>query len=392
MVNASRSARASALPFALGLVIFCIVLARVPASGSVPAEEEVDERGRARLPAVQLAGPFQYPWSIAFLPDHSILVTEKPGWLQLIRPGAAPVPVTGVPTVLHEGQGGLLDVAVDPDFPGNEIVYLSYLHGSQELSSVRVLRARFDQSSTALVDQQVIFESTPAASTEQLGGRIAVTRDGHLFLTLGARWQAKRAQDLSHDAGKIIRIRTDGSVPEDNPFVGVSGARPEIWSYGHRNPQGLAFDATGRLWAHEHGPWGGDELNLILPGRNYGWPVITYGLTYSGEQIGEGTEKHGMEQPIYHWSPAIAPSGLAVQVVDATTLFWIGALVDQSLVMLELTDNRNIGERRWLEKELGRIRDVRVGPDSSLYVIVDDAQGSLYRLQTEIEQARASRP
>ena len=386
MASAARRARTSALSV-LALIIFCIVLAGVPASVNVPAAEGVEEGDRLRLPAVQIAGPFQYPWSIAFLPDHSILVTEKLGRLQLIRPGADPMSVTGLPAVLHKGHGGLLDVAVDPAYPENGILYLSYLHGSEELSSVRVLRARLDRSSNALLDQQVIFESIPSASTEQLGGRIAITRDGHLFLTLGARWQAKRAQDLSDDAGKIIRIRTDGSVPEDNPFVAVSGVRPEIWSYGHRNPQGLAFDAAGRLWSHEHGPLGGDELNLIHSGRNYGWPVITYGLTYSGDKIGEGTEKEGMEQPIRYWSPAIAPSGLAVQIAGATTLIWIGALADQSLVMLELVDDRIIRERRWLQKELGRIRDVRVGPDSSLYIIVDDAQGGLYRLLTRMEQA-----
>jgi glucose/arabinose dehydrogenase len=253
------------------------------------------------MAAVRLAGPFEQPWSIAFLPDHSILVTEKPGRLQLIRPGADPLPVTGVPAVLHKGQGGLLDVAVDPAFSENGIVYLSYLHGSDALSVVRVLRAKLDQASNALMDQWVIFESTPSARTEILGGRIAVTSDGHLFLTLGVRWQEQRAQDLSDDAGKIIRIRADGSVPGDNPFVSVPGARPEIWSYGHRNPQGLTFDAKARLWSHEHGPRGGDEFNLIVAGRNYGWPVITYGLSYSGERIGEGTEKEGMEQPISHW-------------------------------------------------------------------------------------------
>jgi aldose sugar dehydrogenase len=234
MASAGRCAGTSALSV-LPLVIFCIVLAGVPASVSVPAAEDADEGDRLRLPAVQLAGPFQYPWSITFLPDQSILLTEKVGRLQLIRPGAGPVSVTGLPGVLDKGHGGLLDVAVDPAFrEDGMILYLSYLHGSEELCSVRVLSARLDQSSNALVDQLVIFESIPSASTEQLGGRIAITRDGNLFLTLGARWQAKRAQDLSDDAGKIIRIRTDGSVPGDNPFVAVSGARPEIWSYGHR--------------------------------------------------------------------------------------------------------------------------------------------------------------
>jgi len=374
------------------MLLPCIALAATPPAG-IPAANDANEPDRSELAAVPLAGSFEYPWSIAFLPDDSILVTEKPGRLQLIAPGGAPLPVTGVPVVLHHGQGGLLDVAVDPAFSQNGTIYLSYAHGSRELASIRVLKAKIDQTNNALVDQKVIFESTASASAEQLGGRIAVTNDGYLFLTLGARWQAQRAQDLADDAGKIIRLRTDGTVPEDNPFVGVPGARPDVWSYGHRNPQGLALDAQGRLWSHEHGPLGGDELNLILPGRNYGWPVISHGLTYSGERIGEGTEKEGMEQPISHWSPALAPSGFAVQTVGGTTLIWIGALADQSLVMLELdAQMRVIDERRWLRKALGRIRDVRIGPEGSLYVIVDDAQGRLFRLDATVEQAGRGRP
>jgi glucose/arabinose dehydrogenase len=249
------------------------------------------------------------------------------------------------------------------------------------------MSAKLGRSGKKLVEQKVIFESTPATSTKQVGGRIAFM-DGHLFLTLGYRGQPERAQDLSHHAGSIIRIRTDGSVPQDNPFVSVPDARPEIWTYGHRNPQGLAFDTrTGQLWSHEHGPLGGDELNLIVAGRNYGWPVITHGLDYSGEPIGEGTAKEGMEQPVHYWTPGIAPSGLAVETVGGTTVFWIGALVGQSLVRLDMEDGRIVREERLLRNELGRIRDVRIGPDGLLYVITDDPEGTFYRLEPAVEQA-----
>jgi glucose/arabinose dehydrogenase len=220
------------------------------------------------------------------------------------------------------------------------------------------------------------------------GGRLVVTKDGHLYLTVGDRWQHRHAQDLSNHEGKIVRIRTDGSIPSDNPFASVAGAKPEIWSYGHRNQLGLAQDGTGRLWSHENGPRGGDEVNLILPGRNYGWPVISHGVHYSGEPVGEGTEKEGMEQPIHHWSPSIAPSGLALEGSGRRMIFWIGALAAQSLVRLEVEDGRVVGEQRLLEGVLGRIRDVRIGPDGILYVVTDDPEGALYRLDPVVEQAR----
>lgn len=341
---------------------------------------------------VQIAGPFEFPWSIAFLPDGSMLVTERAGRLQLVAPGAAAREVTGVPAVLYQGTAGLLDVAVDPSFAKNGVIYLSYVHGTEASSTLRVLKAKLNSSRKALVKGRVIFESTAAPAVEQYGGRMVVTPDGYLFLTIGDRWEAERAQDLSDHAGSIIRIRTDGSIPTDNPFVSVAGAKPEIWTYGHRNPQGLAFDPrTGQLWSHEHGPLGGDELNLILPGRNYGWPVITHGLDYSGEPMGEGATKEGMEQPVHHWVPGIAPSGLALEEAGGSTIFWIGALAGQSLIRLEMRGDRLLGEQRLLQDVLGRIRDVRMGPDGFLYVLTDDPEGALYRLDPVIEQAgRAS--
>ena len=315
--------------------------------------------------AVRIAGPFEFPSSIAFLPGASMLVAERPGRLYIVQPGSATRHLSGIPPVLYAGHAGLLDISLDPAFATNAIVYLSYAHGTEEASVVRVTRAHLDLQNGTLTDPQMIFESAPPATRPQLmGGRIALTPDGHLFLTLGDRREAWRAQNFSDHAGSIIRIRTDGSVPEDNPFVFDPRVRPEIWSYGHRNPQGLAFDhLTGRLWSHEHGPKGGDELNLIVRGGNYGWPVISHGIDYSGAPIGEGTAKEGMQQPLRQWTPAIAPSGLALEATAAGAALWISTLVGQSLMRLELDDHgRIVGERHLLKDALGRIRGRPCGP------------------------------
>jgi glucose/arabinose dehydrogenase len=343
----------------------------------------------APLLTVPVAGPFDMPWSVAFLPDGAFLVTERLGRLQLVRPGAEARPVSGVPVVLTVGQGGLLDVAVDLDFATNNIVYLSYLSGSEDASTIRVLRAKLSGSSETLTEQKVIFESSPGARPELLGGRIALAPGGYLFLTLGDRWARDLAQDRTDDAGSIIRIRTDGSIPDDNPFRWLSGARPEIWSYGHRNPQGLAFNArTGRLWSDEHGPQGGDELNLIVRGRNYGWPVITYGVDYSGFPIGVGTDQPGMEQPVHYWAPvSIAPSGLAVEGDLSHESLWISALAGEMLVRLSFGDDCTVREEHFLKNRLGRLRDVGIDPSGTLYVLTDGADGMLYRLDPATDDA-----
>lgn len=344
--------------------------------------------GIAGFSAVEVAGPFEYPWSFAFLPDRSILVTERPGRLQLIAPGLTPREVTGLPPIFSSNHAGLLDVAIDPGFPENRIVYLSYAHESAAGFTMRVLRAKLDHN-RALIDHRIIFESHLAANSDtQLGGRIAVTDDGHLFLSLGDGWKAELAQDLSVHDGSIIRILTDGSIPEDNPFLSVARARPEVWSYGHRNPQGLAIDPeTGLLWSHEHGPMGGDELNLIIGGRNYGWPIVTYGLDYSGKPIGEGTAKDGMQQPIHYWTPAIAPSGLSIQNNKDITIFWIGALAGQSLIRLEMQNGQIVHEQRFFKGEVGRIRDVRTDSGGALYFITDSPEGRLFRLEPAVGEA-----
>jgi aldose sugar dehydrogenase len=323
------------------------------------------------------------------VPPGSLLLTERVGRLQHIRPDGRAREIQGLPPIFTSGLAGLLDVAVDPDFARNRLVYLSYVHGREKGSSLRVMRARLSRDHARLIAGKVIFESSAAEKDEQYGGRLAVTRDGHLFLTIGDRWEQDRAQRLDDHLGTIIRIRTDGSVPTDNPFHGRNDAKPEIWSYGHRVSQGLAFDEErGDLYAVEHGPMGGDELNLIRPGRNYGWPVITHGLGYDGKPIGEGKVKEGMEQPVHVFSepPAQAPSGLAVDGAGARPILWVGTLAGQALLRLD-RNAEGWRETKLLHEELGRIRDVRIGPDGLVYLITDAAEGALYRLDPVVEQA-----
>lgn len=388
-----RSRMLLALPIAGSLIG---ALWALPAGARLGTEVAPDETDTSEvtdtspeLTPVPVAGPFEFPWSIGFLPDGAILVTEKPGRLQLIRAGSAMQEVGGVPLVLSGAHAGLLDVAVDLDFARTGTLYLSYAHGTEIASTIRVLKARLDLPAHALVDQQVIFESDPPAeSLEQLGGRIALTSDGHLLLTLGDRWEGKRAQDLSDHAGSIIRIRLDGTVPEDNPFFSVAGAKREIWTYGHRNPQGLAIEPmTGQVWSLEHGPQGGDELNRIEAGLNYGWPVISFGLDYGGSPIGVGHAAPGMEQPVHQWALLpIAPSGLTVVREGDRLEVWVGSLAGEMVVQLTVEQGQVRRERHLFAGELGRVRDIRRGPDDLLYVITDDPAGWLYQLQPTTER------
>lgn len=377
----------TAMLSAAGLLLATCATARVADHGA-PEETETE------FEAARIAGPFEFPWSLAFLPGDAILVTERPGRLQLVSPNGVTREIAGLPAIQNAGLAGLLDVAIDPDFAGNRVVYISFTAGEKEAPTLRVLRAQLDLALYKLTRRRVIFETAELpVQAEHYGGRIAVTRDGMLFLSLGDRGVSHDAQDLSRYIGKIIRIRADGSVPHDNPFVSVAGARPEIWSYGHRNPQGLAYEEdAGRLWSHEHGPMGGDELNLILPGRNYGWPVITHGIGYDGKPVGEGiAKKEGMEQPFHPFEEAVAPSGLAIERAGGVTVFWIGTLAGQSLFRLEAERGEVIRQLRLLRGEVGRIRDVRIGPDGLLYVTTDDSEGALYRLDPAREQAGAHR-
>jgi glucose/arabinose dehydrogenase len=359
---------------------------------SLAAEPEAPvfstEAGDFRL--VTVAEGLEHPWSLAFLPDGRALVTERPGRLRILgTDGQLSAPVDGVPEVHAINQGGLLDVAVDPDFADTRWIYLSYAEPlGEKTNGTTVARARLRES--ALREIEVIFRQVPAVeSGGHFGGRLVFARDGRLFVTLGER-QAKPfselAQDLTTHFGKVVRIERDGRVPADNPFVGRAGVLPETWSLGHRNPQGAALHPlTGELWLTEHGPRGGDEVNVARAGRNYGWPVITYGLAYSGAKIGEGARKTGLEQPLWYWLPSIAPSGLAFYTSERVSAWtgnlFAGALRGALVSRLVLDGDRVIHEERLFEGLQARIRDVRQGPDGLLYLLTDAPAGRILRVE-----------
>jgi glucose/arabinose dehydrogenase len=341
---------------------------------------------QAAFELITVASGLEHPWGMAFLPDESILVTERAGRLRMVQGGQLVLePIAGVPPVYASGQGGLLDVALDPAFAANRVIYLSYAAEGDGGNSTRVARARLGDG--RLKDLEVIFTAEPLVrSSKHFGSRLAFDREGYLLITVGERGQGDRAQDLGDHNGTVIRLHPDRSVPADNPFVGTEGARPEIFSYGHRNAQGLAIHPeTGVPWLHEHGARGGDEVNVVRPGVNYGWPVITYGIDYSGAPIGEGTHKEGMAQPIHYWVPSIAPSGMAFYDGDAFPEWqgdlFVGALRSELLARLELDGEQVVAEERLLEGAIGRIRDVEVGPDGYLYLLTDESDGGLYRLE-----------
>jgi glucose/arabinose dehydrogenase len=355
-------------------------------ASAAPPPDRVFETEQARFRVVEVAGGLENPWGMAFLPDGRLLVTERSGRLRMVRDGALEAaPITGLPAIYVAGQGGLLDVIVDPSFADNRLIYLSYAHVDERGTTTRVMRARLEGST--LSQQQVIFSGEPPSPGRgHFGSRLAIGADGYLYVTMGERMEKPRAQRLDDDGGKVLRIATDGSVPADNPFVGDEAARPEIWSYGHRNPQGLAFrPGTDQLWEQEHGAQGGDEINLVRKGANYGWPVITHGIDYDGSTIGEGSAKPGMEQPVHYWVPSIAPSGMAFYDGAAFPEWqgdlFVGALKSRLLSRLEMDGDRIVAEERMLEGDLGRVRDVEVGPDGFLYLATDQDPGSIFRLE-----------
>ncbi len=331
----------------------------------------------------------EHPWSLAFLPDGRMLVTERRGRLRLVAADGTldPQPVTGLPdAVSPNGQGGLHDVVLHPDFARNRLVYLAYAGEGEGGHGTELARGRLEGH--RLVDTEVLFRALPKSrGGRHFGGRIVFDGRGHVFLTLGDRGDQDRAQRLDDHAGSVIRLNDDGSVPADNPFVNTPGARPEIYSYGNRNVQGAALHpVTGELWAHEHGPQGGDEVNVIRAGVNYGWPVITYGVNYGlGTSIGEGTHKAGMAQPLHYWDPSIAPSGMAFYTGDRFPRWQghllVGALKYRLLARLEFDGERLVHEERLLDGAIGRIRHVQVGPDGLVYLLTDHGDGVIARLE-----------
>ena len=382
--------------------LLALILATVPA---VVGQSPVFQSEHHAYRVVTVVEGLEGPWSMAFLPGGDMLITERPGRLRILRDGVLqPEPIPGVPAVRYEGQGGLLEVALHPDFESNRLIYLSFakpnVDGSQ--GTTAVVRGRFD--GTQLTQREEIFVARAWSSGgSHYGSRLAFNEENFLFITIGERGgrpdpanlAAWPSQNLSSHNGTIVRLHDDGRVPADNPFVGRTDALPEIWSYGHRNPQGLAIDReTGDLWATEHGPQGGDELNLVLPGRNYGWPVIGYGVQYGGDPIHSATQREGMEQSLQYWRPSIATSGLMLYTGDRFPEWhgqlFAGGLSGQQLHRLPIVGGAKgyqVGrmERRPLLFGLGRIRDIRQGPDGNIYVAIDNSRGgeatSILRLE-----------
>ncbi len=360
--------------------LLCLVL-----SASLAAQERRPSEKHDFVVEV-ITDELVYPWGMAFLPGGDFLVTERPGRLNRVSPSGQVRPVDGAPRVATAGQGGLLDVALDPDFPDNERIYLCYAAGGIAGAGTELAAATLDGD--ALRDLETLFVAEPKVhGGRHFGCRIAFDEAGHLYLALGERDKRALAQDLSSHHGGVMRLNRDGSVPADNPFVGRDDARAEIFTYGNRNPQGMArHPDTGAIWELEHGPQGGDEVNVLVPGGNYGWPVVSYGGEYgSGRPIGEGETKPGIEDAVHYWNPSIAPSGLAFYRGDAfpewNGSLFVGALKYRLLSRLELDGERVVAEERLLEGELGRIRDVRVGPDGYVYLLTDNSPGMLARLR-----------
>ena len=361
-------------------LITALLLPALAAAQDIRSEEHAFRIAR-------LVQELDHPWSVAFLPDGRMLVTERPGRLRVVSGGKLdPQPIAGLPEVVAQGQGGLFDIVLHPRFSENSLVYFSYNGRGPGGSGTELARAKL--VGTRLENVQVLFRQDPKGrSGLHFGGRIVFDRQGFVYLTLGERGEMQRAQRTDDHAGSVIRLHDDGRVPADNPFVGRAGWKPEKFDLGHRNQQGAALHPqTGLLWTHEHGPQGGDEINVIRPGLNHGWPVITYGVNYViGTKIGEGTAKEGMTQPLYYWVPSIAPSGMAFYTGDRFPKWkndlFVGALKDRMLVRLKLDGEKVVKEERLLQGVLGRIRDVRVGPDGLIYLLTDESPGVLARLE-----------
>lgn len=359
---------------------------------AVPAVAQTVQSEKHAFRVVTLTKGLDHPWSIAFLPDGRMLVTERAGKLRIINKDFRldPKPVEGLPEIAAHGQGGLLDVVLHPQYADNGWIYMAYSAPDKDAKAGGwgTALARAKLNGHRLTDLQVLFSMEPKTRAGQhFGGRVVFDGKGHVYLTLGDRGDKERAQKLDDHAGSVIRLHDDGRIPADNPFVKNKNAKPEKFTIGNRNMQGAALHPqTGELWTQEHGPQGGDEVNVMRPGRNYGWPVITYGVNYGfGTKIGEGNAKPGMEQPLHYWVPSIAPSGMAFYTGDQfpnwKNNILIGALKDEMLVRLELDGEKIVREERLIKGMIGRIRDVRVGPDGYVYLLTDERDGVLARLE-----------
>jgi len=387
-------------PFLLAILLLVLGVAAIPSIDwgfyaprlytavsqplAVDAPPHRESSGGVDFTATAITDQLKMPWSFAFMPGGDILLTERGGALQRLNPDSGTLtPVAGVPEVFYEGQGGLLDVALHPDFATHPWVYLTYSAPMGEgRSTTRLARALLKED--ALHNWQLLYTAEPAQNTKIHYGSRLLFADGYLYMTMGERGQRDLAQQLDNDLGKVLRFHPDGSIPTDNPFAQAAGARPAIYSLGHRNPQGLArHPVTGELWVTEHGPQGGDELNRLRPGGNYGWPVVTYGEEYGGGRIGEGTAKAGMEQPVYHYVPSIATAGLSfyqgTKFPDWNGDAFIAALRALHLNRLEFGLAGKASEHRMLSELKVRVRDVKQGPDDNLYLLSE--QGSLIRLE-----------
>ncbi len=360
-------------------------------TGLVQAAQDEHPSELGTLTTEVVASGLEYPWALAFLPDGRMLVTERPGRLRLVTTdGRLSSPISGVPRVFAQGQGGLLDLALSPDFDKDRLVYLSYAEAGDEggLAGTAVGRGTLSADGARLEGFEVIFRQAPKLSSGlHFGSRLVFDRDGFLFVALGENNQRPTAQDLDKLQGKVVRLFPDGRVPGDNPFVGLAGARPEIWSYGHRNQQGAALNPwTGVLWTHEHGPRGGDEVNIPRAGRNYGWPRATHGINYTLLPIpeAEGETVPGTEPPLYVWERSPAISGMAFYDAERFPAWrhslFIGALAQRQLIRLQLDGDKVVHEERLLEDLDTRIRDVRQGPDGYLYLLTDEGDGRLLRV------------
>ena len=362
------------------------VLAGLLALAAAPSVAQSPPSPKAQT----VASGLQNPWAVAFLPDGRFLVTERPGRLRVVNADGQVQPaVQGLPEVAAGGQGGLLDVITDSAFASNRTIYFCFSEpGKGTTNSTALARARLSQDAKRLEDVKVIFSQQPKfSSTAHFGCRIVERPDGTLFLTLGDRFSRRDdAQTLDNHHGKVVRVGKDGAVPKDNPFVGKAGALPEIWSYGHRNSQGATLAPDGSLWTHEHGARGGDEINRPQAGKNYGWPQVSFGVNYDGSKIGSGdSAAPGLEPPLHHWTPSIAPSGMAFLTSDRYGAGWkgnlfVGSLKFEYLDRIELKDGKVVAEHKLLEDVGQRIRDVRQGPDGLLYVVTDSPSGKLLRL------------